>query len=204
VCSFFFYFVGGWPLHNVQSLILCSPVEVLTMCFVISSSVTCLKVLLSVLLLPRHNHSSWPWSLIPLMHSGCAWRLFPNIHLLGVPVATLSLRGPWRLCPSCVAGEVQQIVPLPAVANFFWDPALPWVCFFSYWRHPTARCEFPYYFFSAPDVSTEASSLGHSWCSAMAYAFPNWPPILWCPFCSTFLWRHPRGLHFFQAGLHFL
>jgi hypothetical protein len=79
VCSPFFHFRGDRPLHNVQSHIFRSLMEVLTICFVTSSSVVFQKVLLNVLLLPRCNHSFRPWFLMLLLYSGYARRLFPNI-----------------------------------------------------------------------------------------------------------------------------
>jgi hypothetical protein len=95
----FFRFGGGRPLHTAQSLIVRGLMEVPTTCFATSSYKAFLMILLSVVLLPRRNRLLEPWFLIQVMLSGFAWRLFPNVHLFEVPLATLSLaRFFCRLC----------------------------------------------------------------------------------------------------------
>jgi hypothetical protein len=54
------------------------------------------------------------------------------------------------------AGMAQRVIPLQAADNFFWDPPLPWVHFFSYWWCPMARYQSPYRSFSALTVFTAA------------------------------------------------
>jgi hypothetical protein len=51
VCPLFLHFGGGQTLHNVQSLIFRSLMEVQTICFVTSSSSVFLKILPSAALL---------------------------------------------------------------------------------------------------------------------------------------------------------
>jgi hypothetical protein len=94
VCRLFFHFGGGQALHNFLTLIFHSLTKVLTVCFAISSPTVCLKVLLSVLLLPRHNHSFTPRFLMSLLHSSCARCLFWNVRPFEVPLVTVSLPGP--------------------------------------------------------------------------------------------------------------
>jgi hypothetical protein len=60
----------------------------------------------------------------------------------------LFLPCPWQW-PLHHAGMAQQVIPLQAVANFFQDPSLPWVHFFSSLQRLTARCWSPYRSFSA-------------------------------------------------------
>jgi hypothetical protein len=86
-----FFFGGDGPLHNILKFIFCSPMEVPTVCFAISSSTVCLKDLLSVLLLPRRNRSSRSRSLMPLLHSSSTRHVFSNVHPFEVLPATLSL-----------------------------------------------------------------------------------------------------------------
>jgi hypothetical protein len=52
VCSLFFWFIGGWLLHNVLTLIFHGLMEVPSICFMTFSSTVCLKVLLSVSCFP--------------------------------------------------------------------------------------------------------------------------------------------------------
>jgi hypothetical protein len=89
----------GQALHHVLTFIFHSLMEVPTVCFAVSSCTVCLKVLLSVLLFPRCNRSFRPWSFMPLLHYGCARCLFLNVCPFEVPLATLSVPGPWQPCP---------------------------------------------------------------------------------------------------------
>jgi hypothetical protein len=101
------------------------------------------------------RHSCWiaPWSLVPLLHSGPFCFLFSTTR-------------PLWLHPLRHAGTAWQVIRLQEAANFFWDPTSPWVSFFSFQWCPTARCQSPCCFFSAPKISTEASCLGISSSSA--------------------------------------
>jgi hypothetical protein len=149
--------------------------EVPTVCFAISSCTVCLKVLLSVLLLPRSNCSFRPWFLMLLWHSSRAQHLFQNVHPIKVPLISLSLVQFFhRLClticplwplPLGYAVPALQIIHLWAAANFFQDPSLLCVHFCGCQRLSTATFQFPYRSFSAPKSSTAASSLEASWCS---------------------------------------
>jgi hypothetical protein len=102
VCSLFFRFWGGWHIHNVQSLIFRIPTEGSALRFTISSTRAFLKILPDILSLPRRSCPFKSRSLIPLLHSHCDRRHFPNVHPIEVPLATLSLPGPWR--PSTLCG----------------------------------------------------------------------------------------------------
>jgi hypothetical protein len=72
VSGLFFRFGVDQPLHNVLSLIFCSQIEVMTICFMISSSAVFLKILLSVVLFSRHCSHLEPWFLVPVIPSSFA------------------------------------------------------------------------------------------------------------------------------------
>jgi hypothetical protein len=162
--NLFFYLGRGWLLHNVLTLIFSSQIEDSTVCFLTSSPKVCLTVLLNALLCTCPFRS---WFLMPFLHSGCAWCLFPNVRPLWAPCTTLSPPGPWRLCPSRGAGMSRQVNCPQAVTNFCHDSPLPWVYLFGCWWQPTARCQYAYRSSSAVIVFTVASSLGTFYCSAM-------------------------------------
>jgi hypothetical protein len=90
VCHLFFSFGGGRPLHNVQSLIF-SLMDVPTICIVTSSSTVFLKILPSVVLLPRHGsclllHHMMPLPVV-LSFLRCSCSLTSRSLIpLGVPV----------------------------------------------------------------------------------------------------------------------
>jgi hypothetical protein len=130
--NLFFCFGGGRLVHNVQSLTFRSPVADPTIRFSISSSTVFLKILLDVF-------SS-------ALYSTVAFRVLP-FSLLDCR----SLRH---------AGTARLVNRLRPVANFFRNPLSPWVHFFGCRLRPSARCRSPYRCFSAPIVSTAASSLG--------------------------------------------
>jgi hypothetical protein len=87
VCSLFFCFKGGQPLHNAQSCIFHSLMKVLTNCFIPSRSAVFLNTLPDILSFLRCSCSFKSWSL----HSLCVRYLLLNVHPLGAPLATLSL-----------------------------------------------------------------------------------------------------------------
>jgi hypothetical protein len=149
VCSLLFRFGGGRLLHNVQTYIFRGLMEIPTVCLVIFSTTVWLLVLLSVLLLLRRNSSFRPRLLVPLLHSSYSRRLLPSVHPFEVPLATLSLPGPWRPCPLRCAVMARRVILLRMAVSVFRDPPSPWVPFFSCWRRPTARCLSPYRSFSA-------------------------------------------------------
>jgi hypothetical protein len=91
LCRLFFRFGGGWPLHNVHSLIFCSLMEGLTVCFATSSPVDFLKILPDVLSFLRRSYSFKSRSLIPLLPSWHIHCLLSSIWPLEVPLAILSL-----------------------------------------------------------------------------------------------------------------
>jgi hypothetical protein len=105
---------------------------------------------------PKH----WSRFLIPLLQSGSARRLFPNVRPFRVPCTTLSLvhffrrlcstDGPLWQRPLRRHAPARRVIPPQVAANFFRDPPLPWVGFFSCRLRPTARCLSPCRFFSAP------------------------------------------------------
>jgi hypothetical protein len=104
-----------------------------------SISRICLQVLLSFLLLPSRNLSFRLLFPIPLLHSSFTWHAFPNVRSFEVPLATLSLPGPWRPCSLGGAEMAWRVIRLGAATNLFRDPPSPYVRFFSC-RHPMARC----------------------------------------------------------------
>jgi hypothetical protein len=117
-----------------------------------------LPVVLSIL---RLSCCLAPQFLMPLMPSGFARHLFPNVRPFWVHVTAL-LPCPWQQCPLCHAGMAQRVIPLQAAANFFQNPPLPWVCFFSQPWCLTAKYRSPCCCFSALTVFSAASSLGTS------------------------------------------
>jgi hypothetical protein len=159
VCSLFFHLDGGQHLHNVLTLILCILTENPSVHFVISSPMVSPKILPDVLLLPRCSCSvSVPYSTAAFWF--CPMSLPECLSFLGfwyslvlvLSLMTVSL----TLCRNGMAVDHPW-----AAANFFWDPPLPWV-YFGWPRQLTARCQSLYCSFSAPKVSTVASSLGTS------------------------------------------
>jgi hypothetical protein len=102
-----------------------------------------------------------------LMLSGFGCHCFPNVHPLGVPLATLSWPCPWRPCSLQRATLAQRVIPLQAVANFYRDPQFPWVRTFGFWRHSVARFRPLCCFLSPPTSFTAACSLGTSRCSTL-------------------------------------
>jgi hypothetical protein len=116
--------------------------EVQTAHFTTINSRVCPQASHNVPWLPRCNCQIAPWTLMPLVHSGCARHLLPNVHPFEVPLLTLPLvqlfhclyltGGPLRPCPLCHATPAWWVIPLWAVANFFWDPPFPWVRFFGW------------------------------------------------------------------------
>jgi hypothetical protein len=103
VCSLFFRFGGGQPLHNVLTFIFHSLIKVPTVFFTTSSSTVCLKVLLSVVLLPRCNRPFRPQFLMPLLYSGCARHLFLNVFS-----RFLLQHCPFQVPDKCVPCTVQE------------------------------------------------------------------------------------------------
>jgi hypothetical protein len=93
VCSLFLRFGGCRPLHNIQTFIFRSLMEVPTVCFRISSSTFGPKVLLNALLLPSSSRSCKSRSLISLLHSWLVRCLLSSVRPLRAPLATLSLPG---------------------------------------------------------------------------------------------------------------
>jgi hypothetical protein len=186
VCSLFFHFGGGQPLHNVQSLIFCSLMEVLTVFFANSNLWVCPLASYNVSLLPRHGshlllhplmllpvilsflrcscHLALRF-LMPLLHSGLFHRLFSDISPL------------WP-CPLHCAGMSQQVIRLLVAANFCWDPPSPWVHFFGCRLRPTARFRSPYWSSSASTVSTAATSLRTMLCYRLHFFQAGIPPFV--------------------------
>jgi hypothetical protein len=128
----FFCFRGGWPLHSARSLTFHNRMEIPTAHFTTSNLRVCLTVLLNALLLPRRSCHLAHRFFIPLFHSGPFWCLFSDVSPL------------WP-CPLCRAGTAWRVICLRAMANFFWGPPSPWVCFFGCQRRPTARYWSPYW-----------------------------------------------------------
>jgi hypothetical protein len=122
VCSLFFRFGGGRPLHIVLTLIFCSLMVVPTIRFATSSSAVFQKILPDVLSFLRRSHS---FKFRPLLVFLPSWRVHYVCSTVG-PFFTASLT-PYR---SCTAGHPS--------ANFFRDPPSPWVCFSGYRQGPTA------------------------------------------------------------------
>jgi hypothetical protein len=108
------------------------------------------------------THTYWlePWFLIPVLPFGFAQCLFINVRPFCVLDTALSLPCPWRQSPLHCAGMAQWVILLQEASNFFQDPPLPWVHFFGWPWHLTARCRSLNRPFSAKKVSTVASSLG--------------------------------------------
>jgi hypothetical protein len=160
--------------------------EIPTVCFVNSNSRVCLWTSCNVFTLPRRRSclllrllmplpviASFlkcscliaPRSLMPFLHSAYAQHLFLNVHPFWVLGIVLPLPCPWRLCALCCATPARWVILLQAVANFFWDPPFPWVRFFGWPLHLTARCRSLYHVFSSLTVFTAAFSLGTSSCA---------------------------------------
>jgi hypothetical protein len=163
------YILEHTALHNHRSVNL--------KLYVTSSAMICLRVSLSVSLFPRRSCCFRPRFLIPLLHFCCARCLFANFVPLRVPrikpsnvrffsVVSSRPSGPLWLCPLRGAGMARWVICRRKAANIFRDPSSPWVRFFCCRRRPTARCRSPYRSTSVPIVSTAASSLRTSCCSA--------------------------------------
>jgi hypothetical protein len=94
-------------------------------CIAISSFTVCLKVLLTILLLPRCNRSLGPGPLcrccIPVAPDVCSRMSVLSRFLL----QHLSLPGPSRPCPLRGAGMARRGIGLRTVPNFFRDPPSP-------------------------------------------------------------------------------
>jgi hypothetical protein len=118
--SRFFYFRGGWHLHNVQSLTSCILMEDPAIHFANSSPEVFLVILLNALLL--RSCCLRPRSLMTLLHSGPFQHLFRNVHPFRVLGATSSL-----FCLLRHATPAWWAILLRAAANSFQHPSLPWV-----------------------------------------------------------------------------
>jgi hypothetical protein len=159
-----FNHVGGRPLHNVQSLIFRSLIEVLKIWFATSSSTVFPKILPDVLSFLRHSCSFKSRSLIPLLPS---WRVHCRLSIfrpLGTPLTTLSVPS---LTAMSLARMVRCDIPLRAAAN----TQLPRALFVSCRWHPTARCRSPYRSFTTLTLFTAASYLGAYICTAKDWSW---------------------------------
>jgi hypothetical protein len=127
VCSSFFRFGGGRPLHSVQFLICCNLLEVSTTCFGIFSLRISYMSFLRVPPLPRSArfpglHPSMPFmvgSFIPVMHCGPFRHLFSNVP----PFGLLHVYRDIFLLRLCHA---QRVTFFPAAVTFR-SPQFAWV-----------------------------------------------------------------------------
>jgi hypothetical protein len=136
VCSFFFCFRGGQPLHKVQ-FNFCNMLDIPVACFTNSSPKAFLSNLLAVLSLPSCTCSLKSQFLVPLVPSRHISCPLPSIRPFHVPLANLFLvwffrrpcltDGPSWLRPLCCATFAQRVIFLLAAANSFCGPKLLWV-----------------------------------------------------------------------------
>jgi hypothetical protein len=116
-----FCFGGGWPLHKVQFLIVCIPLQIQIVCFQISSPRVFLRVLLHSLL--RCSCSLGLGFLVPLLHSGAFHNLSPSFRRFGVPCfAWVLVRSFLMNSPLHRATAVLWVIPLQAATNCFRGP----------------------------------------------------------------------------------
>jgi hypothetical protein len=147
---------------------------------------------------------------------------FMNFSPLGVPrIKSSTFQFFCRLfsiiCPLWLhslhrAVPTWQAIRLWTATNFYLDPLFSRVPFFGCWRHTAARCRSQYQSFYTPIVSTAASLLVISWCSATtsdfyqlasrSVVFISFKSVTLSASFSWFIASLCIGLHLFSIRCH--
>jgi hypothetical protein len=136
---------GADPLHKVQFLIFCNPLDSLVARFMNSNPKAFLSNTSKVLSILRrscrpvprffihlllHSFCLRPWNIMPLLHSGLFHRLFPNIYPFRVFCTILSWLYLLRSCPLSCATFVWWVISLWATYNSSRYLQFPWIRLF--------------------------------------------------------------------------
>jgi hypothetical protein len=188
----------------------CSLMEVPTVCFVNSNSRVCPWAPCNVLTLPRCKFclllcplglllvvASFlrcsclitPWSLIPLLNSSCARRLFLNVHSRWVLGTVLPLSCPWQPCALHCANPGMEGHPFAGGSHLLPRPTISLGLFL--WLTTAPYSKMP-----VPILLLQCSDSFHS-----SLLFRD---LLMHHLGFYFFWicLHIHGLHFLYLGIH--